>query len=94
MKNPDAASGEFIGMFKCSNNGAKTFCDYFHRAESTFQGKPFKKAQVFQKAYWNDFFQYLTDEGIRVSCLPIEKGWHEIDTIQDYERVQLLLENQ
>lgn len=83
--------GEFIGMFKCTKEGAKIFREYFHRAKKEFFGKPFMRASVFNKAYVSDFIQYLVDNNIKIKCVVIRKGWYEIDTIQDLERVKNLL---
>lgn len=79
---------EFIGMFKCTRSGAQVFREYFHKAKKEFQGKPFVRAKSFQQAYITDFFQYLTDNGVPVQCLVIERGWQEVDVLQDVERAQ------
>ncbi len=87
MPDKQAVHGEFIGMMKCSKKGALIFRKYFHRLKQIYSGKPFQRASVFEKAYLTDIFQDMADYGVRINCVIIEKGWAEIDTVQDYERL-------
>jgi len=86
---PDKAAvhGEFIGMMKCSKKGASIFKRYFKRLKQIYSGKPFQRAPIFEKAYLTDIFQDMADCGVKINCVIIERGWSEIDTVQDYERV-------
>ena len=78
--------GEFIGMIKLSNKGAEIFKTHFHRCKKLYWNKPFQRAKTFQKAYLTDMIQELVDVGVKVNCVIIEKGWKEIDTVEDYEK--------
>ena len=78
--------GEFIGMIKLTNRGAKIFKQHFHRLKKIYWNKPFQRAKTFQKAYLTDFIQELVDIGIKVHCVIIESGWKEIDTVEDYKK--------
>ena len=51
-----------------------------------FWNKPFQRAKIFQKAYLTDMIQELVDIGIKVHCVIIERGWKEIDTVEDYRK--------
>ena len=88
VNNKEVVNGEFIGMLKCTKSGAEIFKEYFHKAKSEFYGKPFIRAKTFDQAYLTDFIQYLVNNGIEVKCLTIERGWIEIDTVQDFERAE------
>jgi len=87
----DAVHGEFIGMLKCSKEGARVFTRHFHRLKEIYSGKPFQRAPVFEKAYLTDIFQDMANYGIKINCVIIERGWREIDTIQDFQAVQEFL---
>jgi len=87
LPDKEAVHGEFIGMMKCSKKGALIFRKYFHRLKQIYSGKPFQRASVFEKAYLTDIFQDMADYGVRINCVIIEKGWAEIDTVQDYKRI-------
>ena len=78
--------GEFIGMIKLNNRGAEIFKENFHRVKKSYWGKPFQRAETFQKAYLTDMIQELVDIGIKVHCVIIERGWKEIDTVEDYQK--------
>jgi len=52
-----------------------------------YTGKPFQRASVFEKAYLTDIFQDMVDYGVKINCVIIEKGWAEIDTLQDFKRL-------
>jgi choline kinase len=88
LPDKETVHGEFIGMMKCSKKGALVFRKYFHRLKQIYSGKPFQRASVFEKAYLTDIFQDMADYGVKINCVIIEKGWAEIDTIQDYERLK------
>ena len=78
--------GEFIGMLKLSRAGAKLFRIHFHNAKKRFTQKPFQSASVFEKAYITDIIQEMVDSGVAVHCTLIQRGWKEIDTVEDYEK--------
>ena len=88
-RRPDTkdAQGEFIGMMKCSKEGARIFREHFNKLKRVYEGKPFQEAAIFKKAYLTDMFQDLTDSGVPVHCVLIEKGWKEIDTVEDYDNL-------
>jgi len=85
-KGNDEVHGEFIGMIKLSDRGAKIFKQHFHRLKKIYWNKPFQRAKTFQNAYLTDMIQELVDIGIKVHCVIIESGWKEIDTVEDYKK--------
>ena len=78
--------GEFIGMIKLNHRGCEILKKNFHRVKKIFWNKPFQRAKIFQKAYLTDMIQELVDIGIKVHCVIIERGWKEIDTVEDYKK--------
>ncbi|UCD54990.1 MAG: phosphocholine cytidylyltransferase family protein [Candidatus Omnitrophota bacterium] len=88
LPDKDAVHGEFIGMMKCSKKGALIFRKYFNQLKKRYAGKPFQRASVFKRAYLTDIFQDMADSGIKIGCVIIERGWIEIDTIQDFKRAE------
>jgi len=85
--------GEFIGMMKFSPHGAEIFKRHFNRIKELYAGKPFQRAKVFEKSYLTDIIQDMTDIGIPIHCVIIERGWKEIDTIEDYEKALMDFDN-
>ncbi len=82
----ELAQGEFIGMLKCNSRGAKLMREYFTKAKEEYLGKQYITAPLFEKAYITDFLQDLINNGVSIKCVIINGGWHEFDTVQDYER--------
>lgn len=78
--------GEFIGMMKFSPRGSEIFKKQFHRAKELYWNKPFQRAKFFQKAYLTDMIQDMADMGVPIHCVIVERGWKEIDTVEDYEK--------
>jgi L-glutamine-phosphate cytidylyltransferase len=78
--------GEFIGMMKLSPRGSEIVKLHFNRAKKIFWDKPYQRAQTFQKAYITDLIQDMVDMGVSIHCVIIERGWKEIDTVEDYEK--------
>ena len=84
--------GEFIGMMKLNDRGTDLFKRHFHRAKELYWDKPFQRAATFQMAYLTDMIQEMVDLGVHVHCVLIERGWREIDTIEDYKNALKELE--
>ena len=78
--------GEFIGMIKLNHRGCEILKQNFNRVKKIYWNKPFQRAKIFQKAYLTDMIQELVDIGIKVHCVIIERGWKEIDTVEDYKK--------
>jgi choline kinase len=80
--------GEFLGLWKMSLLGSIQFVKAFSDVNtSTKLTEPFQLAREWQKAYITDFAQYMADLGIPIDVLRVKKGWIEIDTNQDYEKI-------
>ena len=78
--------GQFIGMVRCSSRGIEILKRNYDRAKKHYSGNPFGQADVFEKAWQTDIFQEMTELGVPLHCVIIERGWMEIDTTEDYER--------
>ena len=86
LTNKHDVHGEFIGMIRFTPKGAAIFKKHFHQAKALYDGKPFQRAATFQKAYLTDIIQEMVDLGVPIHCVIIERGWKEIDTVEDYEK--------
>ena len=91
----DHLLGEFLGLWRLSAVG----CDIFRRTFEELENRlnplePFEQAREWRKAYITDFVQYLVDKNINVNCSLIERGWAELDTNEDYQRLASIAERQ
>ncbi len=84
---PEGNHGEFIGLWKCTADGAGTLLRHFDRIDRLLgPDDPFQKALRWHSAYLTDLFQEMIDRGEAIDAVPVAGGWMEIDTEQDYRR--------
>lgn len=91
----EAICGEFLGLWAMTADGATTFRQVFEQLEADVAPtEPFQKAKEWRKAYITDFAQHLVDSGTPVDSVRIERGWAELDTQQDYDRLLQIADRQ
>jgi choline kinase len=79
------AYGEYIGVAKFSTEGAGRLHDYYRRRREQFSGRPWRDAQVFEKAYKILLFQDMIEQGERFGHVDTPGGYIEVDTQQDFD---------
>ncbi len=79
----EQANGEYIGVAKFSPRGAALFCEHYHRVRSSFTGRPWREAAVFEKAYLILMFQDMIEHGIDIHMVGTHGQYMEIDTEED-----------
>lgn len=79
----EEAPAEFIGIAKFSPNGAKILKDYYKKAKKKYNGKPFRTATDFRKAYLIHLLQEMIEDGVEMHHVATHGGYFEIDTVQD-----------
>ena len=85
------AHGEYIGVAKFSPRGAAALREHYHRCRRLYAGKPWREADVFEKAYMILLFQEMIEPGERFAHVDTPGGYIEVDTQQDFElRARLL----
>lgn len=84
----ESADGEFIGVMKLSESGARVFTDAFDRAQQTYGGGMFREGRSFQKAYLLDLLQEMLEAGASMHREDTAGGYMEIDTVQDLAMAQ------
>ncbi len=78
------ASGEYIGVAKCSAAGAAILREYYHRARISHAGQPWRDDTLFEKAYLIHLFQHLIEQGVDLHMVTTDGEYMEIDTEEDY----------
>ena len=46
----------------------------------------FSVLKHFKRLIYTDLIQDMVDMGVSIHCVIIERGWKEIDTVEDYEK--------
>jgi choline kinase len=88
VRNIDEIDGQYIGLMKFQNEGLKIMKEFYKKtkAQSEKTGiNPLNPDIPFKKSYITDFIRGLIHEGYKIKAIPIENGWLELDTYQDYE---------
>ena len=91
-KKPKSASdieGQYIGLQRWSGhriNDILRFYDSMDR-QARYDG------QNFENMYMTSFLQLLADNGFSMKAVPIENGWLELDTDEDYNLYQTMIKN-
>jgi choline kinase len=80
-------AGEFIGMMKVDAEGAELLKARYDKASAVAGEQPFHRAPSLRQAYLTDMLQDLAGAGVGVKPVMIDGGWHEIDTVQDFENL-------
>ena len=58
-------------------------------------GKNYLKTDSsFEKSYMTDLLQGMIDEGYKIRAIPINNGWLELDSYNDYLKYQKMFENE
>jgi choline kinase len=84
----EAADGEFIGVMKLSEDGARVFIDAFERAQRSYGSGVFREGRSFQKAYLLDLLQEMLEAGAVMHRENTAGGYMEIDTGQDLDMAE------
>lgn len=92
LSNPmdsDHRLGEFLGLWKMSAEGTKVMRDCFTEIDARLgRDEPFQRARAWRNAYVTDMLQELTNRGQSIRSALIERGWAELDTLEDVERLE------
>jgi len=84
----DLLCGEFLGLWRMTAEGSARFRQAFETIDGELQPTtPFQQAAEWRRAYITDMVQYLINQGSRIDTALIDRGWAELDTAQDYERL-------
>lgn len=84
--NPKSACGEFIGLAKFSSKGTELLKNSYHTNRELYANRIFHGSPSINKASLVEMLQQLIDEGATVNLIPIDRGWLEIDTFEDYRQ--------
>lgn len=80
--------GEFLGLWKTTEDGTEHIVNIFDSVDATIDSAaPFQHSKEWVRAYMTDLFQEMIDRGATINAALTRKGWAELDTVEDYERL-------
>jgi L-glutamine-phosphate cytidylyltransferase len=87
--------GEFLGLWRMSTAGAQLFRDTFLELDALLgRGAPFQGASSWLNAYVTDMFLEILERGGKIQCALVQRGWAELDTLEDLERLPSIARRQ
>lgn len=86
---------QYIGLMRFQGKGLSAMLDLAGEAEErTAKGIPlWRTDRTYQKMYMTDLLQGLIDEGNKLKAVHIQRGWFEIDDLDDLKVVESQLED-
>ena len=93
VKNLKDIQGQYIGLMKFQNDGLKFLKSFYEKSKSISKnGKnPLNSTTSFEKSYMSDLLQNMINEGYKIKAVPIRNGWLELDSYDDYQKYQHML---
>ncbi|WP_252255061.1 methyltransferase domain-containing protein [Clostridium sp. ZBS12] len=84
----DYNSGLFTGIIKCSKKGTMVLKNNYDRIKEIKESKNHLDYSKLKKSWITDLLNELCKLGVPLQCVIIEKGWMEIDTLEDYNKAK------
>lgn len=86
---PGSAKERYVGIIKFSREGLEWLKQVYDENKIKFydSGQPWFNSPSFKKAYMTCMLMAIINSGFPVTAVPINRGWLEFDTVDDYERV-------
>lgn len=78
---------QYIGLMKYNRNGIRKVIGLCEKAKKkSLNGEQLWRTQrTYNKMYMTDLLQGLVDEGNQIKVLHINRGWYEVDCVEDLQ---------
>jgi len=91
VKSINEIEAQYIGLMRFKGKGIQSLIGA--RQSMRQEPRAWKEIRPVEKAYMTDLLMEMILMGIDVSAVPVEAGWLEIDTIDDFKKTQALFDN-
>jgi len=87
--------GQYIGLMKFSEKGVNILKDFYFKCKKISEKKsnPLNANLPFEKSFMTDLLQGLINSNYKLHSVPIDGGWLELDTLNDFETYQRMFRN-
>lgn len=87
VDNISEIQAQYIGLMKFQGNSTNIIKKFFYKMKkrSKIEVNPLNPKIPFEKSYFTDLLHGLIREGNKLKAIPINGGWLELDTIDDYK---------
>lgn len=80
----DDVDGRFVGLLRFDAAGTQALTDVYDAHAAYADGRQWYSAKTFHQAAMTDLLQATIDAGVRVSAVPVSRGWIEVDSEADH----------
>ncbi len=87
----DAIEAQYMGLLRFKGEGITRLRDAY--AQLGAVQRPWMARRPVEKAYMTDLLTEMVLMGTALHAVPVEGGWLEIDTVEDYERIAAAIAN-
>ena len=87
VTNLDSVMGQYIGLMKFQGAGLEFLKKHYEDLKRAAQNSknPLNPNLPFEKSYMTDLLNELISANCKLKAIPINNGWLELDTINDYD---------
>lgn len=91
----EKAKVRYVGIIRFSRKGASMLKKIYHENKKRFYGRqePWLGSKSFKNAYMTSMIQAVINAGCEVKPVMVSRGWLEFDTLEDYEKYRIWLED-
>jgi choline kinase len=91
----DEIQGQYIGLMKFQNYGLSKLKSFYDKSKNqSLEGvNPLNPNISFERSYMTDLLQGLINDENQIRAIPINNGWLELDSLNDYEIYQEMYAN-
>lgn len=88
LSHDEVPEGQYIGLVKWSPRATSLACGVYDELAARFHSSAWRNSSRFGECFMTDFLQELIDRGAEVHAVPVQNGWLEFDTVDDYEALE------
>ena len=77
----DDIEGQYTGLIKISADFMSKFIEFYNQLDrsAAYEGRPF------ENMYMTSFLQMFIDDGVKIKAVIVNRGWLEVDSIEDLD---------
>jgi len=83
VTNIDEIDAQYIGLMRFKGSGINALQSAWRSMHD--KNRPWKHSRPVEKAYMTDLLMEMILSGSKLNAIPVQNGWLEIDTVDDYE---------
>jgi len=87
----DEIEAQYIGLMRFQGHGVSSLIEARESMRTT--ERAWKQKRPFEKAYMTDLLMEMILTDVEIRAVPVQSGWLEIDTVEDYEKAAAMFDD-